>query len=536
MSGTFKIYPFNTERNYYFILILLALSLPLSIYTTSLAEILLLLNWIAGGNFREKLSRLWQEKSALVVTLVFFIHIIGLSYTRDFDYALHDLKTKLPLLVLPVIIGSSDPLDAKKLRTLLLLFCMAVVASSLVSAAVFFNLFNFHYDDYKTISIFISHIRLALMVDLSICILLYYASGRDESPIGNIKIRISLFVAAFWLACFLMMLKSVTGIVIFLVLFFILGWRYSGRIKWIAPKFILRVLILTVPLLIASWLSHTVARYYYREKLDFSSLEKSTPQGNPYLNDTTQNWAENGHYVWIYVCEKEMEIEWNKRSSLAYYGKDRRNQYLRFTLIRYLSSKGLRKDAEGVKALDPEDINAVENGIANYIFLNKFSLYPRIYQIIWELDNYMNGSNPSGHSVSQRLAYLDAAGHIIRENPVFGVGTGDVQTVFNKYYSSCADPLNPEARRRAHNQYITFMVTFGALGTIIILIALFLPVYIEKRRGDFLFLCFAIIGFLSMLNEDTLETQTGISFFMFFYSVFLYGRKRHSVVTLSDNK
>jgi len=34
---------------------------------------------------------------------------------------------------------------------------------------------------------------------------------------------------------------------------------------------------------------------------------------------------------------------------------------------------------------------------------------------------------------------------------------------------------------------------------------------------------FFIIGFLSMMNEDTLETHIGNSFFSFFYALFLLG-------------
>jgi len=37
---------------------------------------------------------------------------------------------------------------------------------------------------------------------------------------------------------------------------------------------------------------------------------------------------------------------------------------------------------------------------------------------------------------------------------------------------------------------------------------------------------FGIIGFMSFINEDTLETTTGVTFFMFFYSLFLFGRNK----------
>jgi hypothetical protein len=109
---------------------------------------------------------------------------------------------------------------------------------------------------------------------------------------------------------------------------------------------------------------------------------------------------------------------------------------------------------------------------------------------------------------------------------VFGVGTGDVKMKFDTYYRNSKIISNQRWWYRAHNQYVTFIISFGAAGMIIILISFFLPVFLERKWGDYLFLCFALIGFLSMLTEDTLETQTGVSFFMFFYSLFLFGRMK----------
>ena len=58
------------------------------------------------------------------------------------------------------------------------------------------------------------------------------------------------------------------------------------------------------------------------------------------------------------------------------------------------------------------------------------------------------------------------------------------------------------------------------------MIFILLPVFYERRWNDFLFMVFFIIILLSMLNKDTFETQTEVSFFIFFYSLLLFGRKR----------
>jgi hypothetical protein len=72
---------------------------------------------------------------------------------------------------------------------------------------------------------------------------------------------------------------------------------------------------------------------------------------------------------------------------------------------------------------------------------------------------------------------------------------------------------------------VTFFITFGIIGFVISMFSIFAPDFSEKKWHDYLFIVFLIIGMLSMLNEDTLETQTGVSFFMFFYALLLFGKK-----------
>jgi hypothetical protein len=46
---------------------------------------------------------------------------------------------------------------------------------------------------------------------------------------------------------------------------------------------------------------------------------------------------------------------------------------------------------------------------------------------------------------------------------------------------------------------------------------------------DYPAIIFFIIIVISMLWEDTLETQTGISFFAYFYSLFIFGRDEEKI-------
>ena len=119
--------------------------------------------------------------------------------------------------------------------------------------------------------------------------------------------------------------------------------------------------------------------------------------------------------------------------------------------------------------------------------------------------------------------YLEAGWKIAKERPLFGVGTGDVKQAFREYYEEVHSPLNEKWRRRAHNQFLTFMIALGVVGLAVCLAALVAPLFVTGRQRSFLALGFFILMLLSMLNEDTLETSAGVGFVAFFYALFVFG-------------
>ena len=84
------------EQVYFYLLLLIAISLPLSIYTTSMFMFQLLTNWVLEGRFREKWKRIKENRALQVFLLLYGLHIIGLLWSSDLAYGLKDLKIKLP--------------------------------------------------------------------------------------------------------------------------------------------------------------------------------------------------------------------------------------------------------------------------------------------------------------------------------------------------------------------------------------------------------------------------------------------------------
>jgi len=500
---------------------LLASSLPLSIFATSVAEIILIANWLLEGDFRGKWQMFRQRRSLWLIGSIYLLHIVGLLYSTELGYALHDLRINLPLLVLPLVIGTSRGLDTSEFKWVLVSLIAGVTASTFISASILLGIVPYEYNDVREISLFVSHIRLSLLINMAIFVLLYFIFGTDFSFSRKIKI-VFLFVLL-WLTGFLFLLQAITGIVALMITGFVLFWIFIWRVRHLVLRWFLVVMMITATFIVVSFLTRSVARFYWTEEVDFIALPGETMNGHPYHHDLENKQVENGNFVWLYLCEEELKPGWNALSDLDYDGRDEVGQRIKYTLIRYMTSRGYRKDSLGLIRLSDRDIELIENGKANYIYGERISLYPKVYEVIWQIDVFRRGENPSGHSITQRLSFLQAGFQIARENFWIGVGTGDVAYEFKTYYEESDSQLHEKYRLRAHNQYLTYFVTFGLIGFCWFLVALIWPVFLEKKWKDYLFVIFFIIGLMSMMNEDTLETHTGNSYFAFFYALFLLG-------------
>ena len=494
-------------------LVLFVVGLSLSRILLSISQFLLIINWLWEGNFKNKLHSLKQNKSFLLLASLFLLHVLGLINTQNFGYAFHDLKIKIPLLLLPLVVFSSAPLKKGQLAKILYFFISSVLFSTFIAAFVYLGFTEKVIDSPHALSIFISHIRFSLFVVLAIILLLHFLL-RNENSVKKNALFVFLIV---WLVSYLFVLQSLTGIFVLFISLFVTGLFYVSKTK--KTKHLYISLFFLIPILLLSVFAKNVYDFYQVERVDYSKLETHTAKGSLYSHYPQNTQLENGHYIYLYIARNELREAWNKRSHIPYDSLDKKQQPLEATLIRYLTSKSYRKDAQAVAQLSEQDIQQIENGCSNYLYTNSGSLNTRIYQVIWEVNAYANGANPSGNSLPQRFEFWKAAWYIFIENFCCGTGTGDVKDAFTDFYRKTNNQLHEKYRLRTHNQYFTFFVSFGFFGGIVAVSILFAPIFFSERRTYFFVIFFTII-MLSMLNEDTLETQAGASFFAFFYTLF----------------
>lgn len=506
---------------YFVCFAIMAASLTLSPFLMGASQFLLLATWLFTGDpVKTKLQRFFHNKTALLLVALYLLHVIGLVYTSDFQYAFKDLRVKLPILLLPIVLSSVKPLDKKLFELLMQVYVASVFIATCIS---FGNYLQHHYTDVREISRFISHIRFCLNIVLVIGIIGYYLFTRKGHWLEK-SLQVLLIG---WFLYQLYIFESISGYLAFLgmvaaALIFIYFSKVKGTIGRVAGV----IIVVGIPLIAGFYLYRTVSSMMTPPKVDIKSLDYKTAQGNLYWHDTVYYPVEQGKYVGLYLCRDEMREAWNERSTLDYDGKTLNGEQLESTLIRYMTSKDLRKDAEGVAALSDQDIRNVEQGIANYNNLMHPGVFSRLSETLFEYGQYRRRNNPNGGSLSQRIEYTRASIHLIKKHPVFGVGTGDIPNAYVQAYDELQSPLKQGFRNKAHNQYLSITVGFGILGLLIFLVSLLYPYLSSKKNRTCLYTMFLAILLVSMLPEDTIESQAGVTWFAFFNSLLIFAFKK----------
>lgn len=124
-------------------------------------------------------------------------------------------------------------------------------------------------------------------------------------------------------------------------------------------------------------------------------------------------------------------------------------------------------------------------------------------------------------SSAVRIIIWEAAGEIIKEHPVLGVGTGDVKDALLQKYAEKGMVQALEKRLNAHSQFVQVTVALGFFGLLLFVCSLLIPLVLAIREKNYIYTFFLILITISFLTESMLETQAGVIFYAFFNS-FLY--------------
>lgn len=499
-------------------LALCAIMLPWSTAILSMAQMLLVANWLAEGVVRKDLVQRFRRAFTWAPSLLFIsffaLHVIGLLWTEDMKWGVDLVRILLPVLSFGAVLAASPRLERREYDTVLLLGAWSVVTSTI--ACLVLNTADAM--DYRSLSVFISHIRLSMLLCLAVVILLL-----DRS--SALWFRLLGYGAVMWAMVFINKLGSLQGFFVLGVIGMFFTWRWADRLskKW---SYVLRAALIVLPIIAAFAVVQEVRSQYRLPDPEMGRHVELSASGEPYTYDLTNPQMENGTHVWTYVAWREMDRTWPLRSNRPLQGKDDKGHEVWSTLIRYLASKGLKKDSIGVMSLTDADVRAIEQGIPSVVQEQRSEWRERVDEVLFELAQYRAYGRAEGHSVAMRLEYLKAGWAIAKENWSIGVGTGDTQRAFLEEYERSGSSLSLEWRHRAHNEYLTLWITFGVVGLLWSLVAWCWPAWRTGAWHNAHFVAWAIIFAISCLTDDTIETQAGATFFGLYYALFVFAAPR----------
>jgi hypothetical protein len=543
--------PFYTTM-YFISLALLVVSLPLSKFTMSLFQFSTLFFWLWHGvdtDFASKystqsllnpvrLSRFvaqaikevfialfhkfiafFRNKPAMAIASLLFLHVIGLVYTTDFNYAMKDLRTKLPIFILPLFIATGPRISTKVFYWILGAFIAAVVGGSIYRLILFINL---PVADSRALAAHTSHIRYSLNAVFAVFIAFFFVYSKG---ILNVRLRILLLAVALWLVAFMIFMNYSTGIVLFAFISVLMAVYFTFKIRNIYLRMAALLAITAVIIMPVSYIISVGYSYLNTPAIELGQLDKYTPRGNSYYHDTVNFKRKDGKWTGLYICDKELRQSWSERSTMSLDSLDPKKQVRRFTLISYLASKDLRKDADGLRQLTDADIRHIENGINRHDFAKMPGFRSQIEDFIAGFQRYIEEKDPNSGSMVQRFEYWRTSLLLIRQNPLIGVGTGDLPQAFENQYKSMDSNLASQNRLRSHNQYLSITVAFGLVGFIWFIFVMFYPGIKTRNFKTYFYIIYFIIFMVSMLTEDTIESQEGVTFYVLFTALFLLGRE-----------
>jgi len=436
---------------------------------------------------------------------VFLVFLIPVAYTKNLSDALHDLNIKLPILLLGLIflLKKETINHLKRKEYYLPLFVVATTLSVAFSVLYYLYLKEHGIIDSRKASPWISHIRLSLMAVLSGFYYLNKVSFRSNKGIAFLFASLLIFFAVFYLGWVNGILAAFVGAIVY----------FFGKLFPLTKRKLLAsgiVFMLLVSLVYIE--TQRLSSLFTKGEIP-KDLKEKTLHNRSYAHDTILKFSENGHLYGLYFQPEECKKEWENRSQIKFEKKDAGGNEIQFTCYRYLTSKGLPKDSAGVWQLTDADIKNIEKGIPNYKLPNLFPVEKRFYEFFVEWQTFKTPLSSGGHSLGMRTIYWATGLEIIKNNFWIGVGTGNIQDAINTYYNQHPEILEEQYRKHSHNQYITTFINSGLFGFLFFIFFLLISVKSQPKKSVY-FITSLVIHFLSMLSEDTLETQAGVGLFI----------------------
>ena len=451
------------------------------------------------GTMPEKpLPRAMVQSGWSLVLLVLW-SALSTTWSGDMAASLNDVRVKLPLaaggLALVVMARESAWPHARWVDGVLKMALVSALIATLT--VVFIDVWNGGHQGGRQASKFISHIRFGLWWAL----LLPWVCHRLATCWRWLALAGAL-LAWTWM-------ESLTGLLagVALAPWWLSAWRSHRNqseaepiLTWPAAGVVNRtgLMVLAAVLPLLGFLVWAMPN----SLPDADALAANSAGGEAYVHKLDRRVTENGYHVWVEVAWGELQSEWEDRSDVPF-------AQVKGALVRFLSSKGLPKDRQGLAELDAEELAAVERGTTSVVELRGGPWTKRWNRFKYNWGEWLDGNKSPRASILARSVYQEVGARAWAKIPaplwLTGCGPGVDNSWLDTAYADAFPDWPEGGRKRPHNQYLTLLLSAGLIGLCLFVWALkCLRTHPPARPG-------VLLIALSCLAEDTLETQAGVT-------------------------
>lgn len=275
-----RILPF--QQIHFYLCALIAFFLPVYVRAVPLLIVLLIINWIAEGEFKEKISNLKSNKLAFVFISYYLLFLIGMFWTENKNAGAFDLQVKFSLLIFPLLFGSSEHyIDKKSIKTIFIAFVLGCFIETVICFSHSIYIWLTQHEDnftYTKLSIYLHPSYLSMYLSFAMAILILFLNS-DESVTGKVYADVMLIIW-FWFSIIMLQSKAgilITGILFVLFFFTMITSKKKMATALIAIIFLTGMYFLTNQYIITTDYSriniaeHTIVK----GKLDTTSKESN---------------------------------------------------------------------------------------------------------------------------------------------------------------------------------------------------------------------------------------------------------------------
>lgn len=180
-----------------------------------------------------------------------------------------------------------------------------------------------------------------------------------------------------------------------------------------------------------------------------------------------------------------------------------------YIVLRHVWLSGRWKQGVGVLA------GLVLLPVLAYLFVPTF--HNKMTYMVRDMRVFLSGEDISEFSDSRRFTSMQGALQVGAQQPLIGVGIGDLKDEMSEWYTENVPSLSAKEQLLPHSQLLFVFAATGVVGLLLFSCCLIYPVVYQKSYLHLPFGTVAVALWVSFLVEATIEVQLGTSLFLTFW-------------------